>query len=98
MGNCNTTGLLGVIIKVCLSVHICVVTNDLDGVLVGTYCTICTKTPELTVCSSFRSSNRIFLNIQGKICNIIDDTDGKSLFLCVVVYSDDLSRSSILRS
>ena len=44
--------------------------NDLDEVLVGTYSTICTKTPELTVCSSFRSSNRDFsLIFPEKICN-----------------------------
>ena len=30
-------GLLGVIIEVSLSVHVCVVTDDLDGVLVSTY-------------------------------------------------------------
>ena len=58
VGHCNTAGLLGVIIEVSLSVHVCVVADNLDGVLVGTYSTVCAKTPELTVCSSFRSCNK----------------------------------------
>ena len=45
--HCNTAGLLGVIIKICLSIHICIVTNDLDGVFVSTYSTISSKSPEL---------------------------------------------------
>ena len=51
----NTAGLLGVIIKVSLSVHVGVVTDDLDGVLVCTYGTVSAQTPELTVDGSFRS-------------------------------------------
>ena len=53
----NTAGLLGVVIKVCLSVHISVITDDLDGVLVSTYRTVSAKTPELTVGCSLWSSN-----------------------------------------
>ena len=50
-----TAGLLGVIIEVSLSVHVCVVTDDLDGVLVCTYGTVCAKSPEFAVDGSFRS-------------------------------------------
>ena len=60
----NTAGLLGVIIKVSLCVHVSVVTDDLDGVLVCTYGTVSAKTPEFTVGSSFRSGNDRFLRSQ----------------------------------
>ena len=53
----NTAGLLGVVIKVCLSVHICVVADDLDGVLVSAYGTVSAKAPELTVGCSLWSGN-----------------------------------------
>ena len=94
--NSHTTGLLGVIIEVCLCVHIGVVADDLDGVLVGAYGTVCSQTPELAVGGSLRSRYRILFYFQRKVGHIIDDTDGKSVFLGVVVYGNDLSRSGIL--
>ena len=63
----NTAGLLGVIIEVSLSVHVCVITDDLDGVLVCTYGTVCTQTPELTVDGSFRSGYQRSTKFQRKI-------------------------------
>ena len=63
----NTAGLLGVIIEVSLSVHIGVVTDDLDGVLVCTYGTVSTQTPELTVDGSFRSGNQRSAQFQRQI-------------------------------
>ena len=96
VGHCNTTGLLGVIIKVCLSVHICIVTDDLDGVLVSTYSTISTKSPELTVCCSLWSSYKRSACLKGKVCNIINDTKSKFLFLSIVINSYDLSRCCVL--
>ena len=92
----NTAGLLGIIIEVSLSVHVCVITDDLDGVLVCTYGTICTETPELTVNGSLRSRNKCWTSRQRKVCNIIIDTDGESLLINVVVNSNDLRRCGIL--
>ena len=83
----NTAGFLGVIIKVCLCVHICIVTNDLDGVLVSTYSTVSSQTPELTVDSSFRSGNQRSAYFQRQIGNIIYDTDGEFLSLSVFSYT-----------
>ena len=40
MGTGNTAGFLGIILKICLNIHISVVTDDLNGVLVGTNCTV----------------------------------------------------------
>ena len=91
-----TAGLLGVIIEVSLSVHVCVVTDDLDGVLVCTYGTVCAKSPEFAVDGSFRSCYQRSANRQRQIGNIVYDTNGKSLFLCIFIYSNDLSRCGVL--
>ena len=53
----HAAGLLGIVIKICLSIHIGVVADDLDGVLVGAYGTVRAKTPELTVGGSLGSGN-----------------------------------------
>ena len=50
----HTAGLLGIIIKICLGIHICVITDDLNGVFVGTHSTVGTQSPELAVDGSFR--------------------------------------------
>ena len=96
VGHCNTTGFLGVIIEVSLCVHIGIIADDLDRVLVCTYSTVGTKTPELTVYSSFRSGNKRCAKLQGKVGNIIYDTDGELFLGCVLIYSYDLSRCGIL--
>jgi hypothetical protein len=56
----NTAGLLGVIVEVSLCIHIGVITDDLDGVLVRADGTVCAKTPELAVDGSFRSCDERF--------------------------------------
>ena len=95
MGNCDTTGLLGVIVEVTLSILICVVADDLDSLLVSTYCTVGTKTPELaTYCSSWFCSN--FLNLKGCSVYVIFNTDCEVVLwlslLEVIEYSNDLTR------
>ena len=92
----HTAGLLGVIIKVCLCIHVCVVTDDLDGVLVGSYSTVSAQSPELAVDGSFRSGNQRSANLQRQVGHIIHDTDGEFCFLGVVVYGNDLSRCGVL--
>ena len=91
----NTAGLLGIIVKVSLCIHICIVTDDLDGVLVGTYGTVSAQTPELTVNRSFRSCNDRSTSLKRKVGYIIYDTDGEFLFFCIVIYSNDLCRCCI---
>ena len=93
----NTAGLLGVIIKVCLSIHICIITDDLDGVLVCTYSTVSAKSPELAVDGAFRSCNERCAQLPEKDrVTSSYDTDGEFLLLSIVVYSNDLSRCGIL--
>ena len=47
-------GLLGVIVKVSLCIHVGIVADDLDGVLIRTNSTVGAQTPELAVNGSFR--------------------------------------------
>ncbi len=96
MGHGYAAGFLGVIVKICLRIHVCVVSDNLDGVLVRANCTVCAKSPELTVNRSFRSGNRIFLHFQRKVGYIVIDTNRKFLFLCIIINGDNLSRSRIL--
>ncbi len=96
MGNRNTTGLIGVVIEVCLSVLVGVVTDNLDGVLICTYGTVCAETPKLTCSGACRSGNRIFGNVKGKIGYIINDTDGELLLRRILEYGNNLSRGGIL--
>ena len=84
----NTAGLLGVIIKVSLCVHICVVTDDLNGVLVCAYGTVSAQTPELAVDGSFRCGNqRPRPVVKRQVGHIIYDTDGESLPCSVLLYT-----------
>ena len=94
----NTAGFLGIVVKVCLCVHIGVVADDLDGVLVGSDSSVRAKSPELTVDGSFRCGNQRRAGFQRKACHIIFDTDGESCFVFVVEYRNDLLRCGILGS
>ena len=94
--HCDTAGLLGVIIKVCLCIHVGVVADDLDGVLVGTDSTVCAQTPELAADCAFGSCDDLLAGIEGQICDIVRDTDGEGLLGIVVVDCDDLCRSGVL--
>ena len=85
VGHCDTAGLLGVIIEVCLCIHIGVVADDLDGVLVGTDSTVCAQTPELAADCAFGSGNDLFAAVEGQVCDIVRDTDGEGLLGGVVV-------------
>ena len=96
MGHGNAAGFLGVIVKVCLCIHISVVTDDLDGVLVCTYGTVCAQTPELTVGGSLRGGNQRSAYLQRQVGHIVNDADGEFLLCSIVIYSNDLSRSGVL--
>ena len=90
--NCDTTCLLGVILEVSLDVFICVVTDDLSGVLVSTNSTVSAKTPELTFyCTRSRCDRSRFNLRQGQVCNVVHDTDCETrlriIFLKLCIYS-----------
>ena len=96
VGHGHTAGLLGIIIKVCLSIHIGIVADDLDGVLVRSNRTVSAKSPELAVRGSFGSGYQFRSQLQGQIGNVVFDTDGEFLLFIVVVNGNDLSGSGIL--
>ena len=96
--HCNTTGLLGVIIKVSLCIHICVITDDLDRVLVSSDCSVSSKSPELTVDCSFWCCNQWSTYFKRKSCYIINNTDCEFSFCFVLEYSNNLSRCCIFRT
>ena len=67
--------LLGVVSKVCLSIKVGRVTDDLNGVFVSAYSTVCAQTPELAGCCSGRSGIKLIVSVKRKVCNVIVDTD-----------------------
>ena len=96
MGDRNTTGFLGVIIKVCLYVLIGVVADDLDGVLVSTDSTVCSQSPELAVDDGFRNGDRIVGAVQRQVGDIVSDTNGELALFCILEDSDDLCSAGVL--
>ena len=73
----DTKGLLGVILKVRLTVHICRLTDDLDGVLVGAHGTVGAQTPELAGDGALRFGQQRRAHGQGQMSHIVHDADGK---------------------
>ena len=101
VGHGNTTGLLGVISEVCLSIQISLITDNLNSRLVGTYSTIGTETPELTSSGSFWSEvNMLWIWSKRCIGKIINNTNGKAILRCILLqflkYAENLGRSYIL--
>ena len=95
----NAAGLLGVILEVSLSVLVGVVTDDLDGVLVGANGTIGAQTPELAGDDGLAGGDDILANGQGQMRNVIVDADGEVVLLLtlhVVEHGLHLGRSGIL--
>ena len=69
----DTTGLLGVILEVCLNILISVVTDDLNGVLVSTNGTVTADTPELALNGALSCSIRsLRILSSSKIANADD--------------------------
>ncbi len=99
---CNTAGFFGVVSVVALSVHICVVTNDLDGRLVGGYGSVRSKTAEQTFSSSVIIDNERVISRQRCIGYIVNDADSEVVFRFiefeVVEYGFNVLRSSIVAS
>ena len=95
VGHGYAAGFLGVIVKICLRIHVCVVSDNLNRVLICANSTVSSESPELTVDGSFRSGNRVFFYFQRKVGNIIINTNCKFLFVCIVINSDNLSRSCV---
>ena len=99
MADGQAAGLLGVIGEISLSIHVCMVTNDLDGVLVGTNSTIGTETIELAADSTGRSSIEQFADGQAGMSQVVIDTNGEMILhfaVEVCIDSLDMGRGEFL--
>ena len=95
----NTAGFLGVIGKVSLSVHIRVVTDNLNSALVGADRAVGAKAPELASRRAFRRRVDVFAEGQGRVGNVVDDADSELIFrlveLQVFEYGKNVGRSRV---
>ena len=102
VGDGDTGGLLGVVLEVRLDELIGVVTDDLDGVLVGANGTVTAQTPELACDGALGSGVGSGLLLQRQAGHVIHDTDGEvglgSVLGQILIYSEDGGRRSILRA
>ena len=95
----NAAGLLGVILEVSVSVLVGVVTDDLDGVLVGAHGTVRAQTPELAGDDGLTGGDDVLANGQRQVSDVIVDTNGEVVLLLtihVVEHGLHLGRSGIL--
>ena len=77
VGYGDTARLLGVVSKVCLSVFLGVVADNLDGVFIAAYGTVRAESVELAGDCALRSGVDFLLDIDGGIGNVVDDADGE---------------------
>ena len=92
----DTAGLLRVIIKVRLRIHVGVVTDNLDGVLVCTDGTVCAETPELAVRRALRRRDEVCPGLKGEVGHIVHNADREALLLRVLEDSDNVLRRRVL--
>lgn len=94
-----SAGLLGIVIEVTLAVLGSVVSDDLDGVLVGTYSTVGTETVELALVCTLLGQRYLLTYRQGLVCHIICDTDGEVclglVLLEVLEHCEYLGRTGV---
>ena len=96
----ETTGLLRVVGEVSLAILVGVITDNLHGVLVGTYCTVGTEAVELRFEHTVGIQSDFFFLRERSKGNVVFDTDSELVLRHshrqVFVNSQDLSRSCIL--
>ena len=66
-------GFFGIILEISLYIFIRMIADDLDGVFVGTYGTVCAQAPEFAGFRSLGSHIRIGGDRQGQMRHIIVD-------------------------
>ena len=98
--NGHAAGLLGVILEVCLCLHVGMVTDDLDGVLIRANGAIRAQTPELASLGSLRCNVRILGAVDGKVGHIVCDGNREFLLRCIApqvfVYGQHIARLYVL--
>ena len=100
--NRHAARLLRVIGEVALGVHVRLVADDLDGVLVCADGAVGTESPELAADRSRGSRDDLLGGRKRRIGDVVHDADGEMVFrlegLEVVEYGLDLVRGRILRA
>ena len=100
VGDGQAAGLLGVVIEVALGIHIGVVADDLDGVLVGAHGAVGAQAPELTRGGASGSGIGVLGGIQGQMGHVVHNADGEALLglvlLHVAVHGDDVAGLGVL--
>ena len=95
-----TAWLFRVIEEIALSIHIRIITDNLDRILICADCSVRAETPEFARGCTLRRCVRAFGNIKWKICYVIVDWKSKlclRLFcIHVVINRNDMSRKCIL--
>ena len=96
----DPAGLLAVIFEIGLDIFVRMVSDDLDGVFVGSHRPVRAQAPELAAVGTARDDVDFLPNSQGTMGHIIVDADGVvvgwSRLFHVFVHGHDLGRSGIL--
>ena len=96
----DAEGLLGVILKIRLAVHISGLADDLDGVLIGTHGTVRAQAPELAGNGALRLAVQCRAQGQGQVGHIVHNADGEVVLGLIqqeiVIHGFNLSRGSVL--
>ena len=100
--NRYAAGFFGVIRKVSLRIHVRMVADNLDGRFIGADRTVGTEAPEFTGRKTCRIHRHFVGTRQGKICNVVDDADGKAVqrmfFFKFRKYGENIFRKNVLRA
>ena len=75
----NTARFFGIIGKICLSIHIGLVTNDFDSTFIGANCAIGAQSPELTRFGARRGGVDILAQRQRCMVHVINNANGKMI-------------------
>ena len=98
----ETARLLRVVREVCLAILVGVVTDNLDGVLVGTDSTVCTQTIELGLEDAFAAECHFLLQRERLEGHVVNDAQSEVVFWFwqskVVKHGDDHGRRSVARA
>ena len=96
MGDGQAPGLFGVVFEIPLGGHICVIADNLDGVLGGADRAVPAQAPELTGHDVFRGSGMDGGYIQGQMGDIVRDTYREKGDGAVLVDGRNLLRGGVL--
>ena len=100
MGYGDTAGFLGVVGEIALSIEIGLITDNLNGALVGTNGSVGSKAPELATDGAGILGNNPLVHRKRQIGYIVYDTNGKSIpgiiKLKVLEHTENLAWGGVL--